>query len=130
MTLKEAVGVRVDVDIKTGQKLTHSEVCGRMIDYLGGLEAVSSYIPFSIPYLCKKLKSDRHFNNTPMKDWDAAAGFVTIGANCRATGAGIWNLYRKHGITAASCSQGVSILKEAARRICEQWGTNTLEGLI
>ena len=32
--------------------------CGRIIDYLGGLEAVAPYIPFEIPYLREKLKRD------------------------------------------------------------------------
>ena len=41
MTLHEAIGVNVDVDIKTGKKLTHSEVYGRAIEYLGGLDEVA-----------------------------------------------------------------------------------------
>ena len=35
MTLHEAIGVRVDTDIKTGEKLTHSEIYGRAIEFLG-----------------------------------------------------------------------------------------------
>lgn len=55
----------------------------------------------------KKIKLDPYLNNTPIKLWDAAA--MTS----------IWWLYRKHGITSASCSQGVCILKEAARRLSD-----------
>lgn len=129
MTLKEATGVRVDVDIKTGQKLSHSEVYSRIIDYLGGLEAVAPYIPFDIPYLREKFKRDPWFNNTDMSKWDAAAGFRCCRSDCFATGGGLWALYRSHGITGASCSDGVSLLKEAARRLCEQSEVKTIDGL-
>lgn len=130
MTLKEAVGVRVDVDVKTGQKLTRSEVCGRIIDYLGGLEAIAPYIPFEIPYLREKLKRDPWFNNTDMSKWDAAAGFRCCNSGCYCTGGGLWALYRSHGVNCASCSDGVSLLKEAARRLCEQPEIKTIEGLV
>lgn len=130
MTLKEAVGVRADVDVKTGQRLTHSEVYGRIIDYLGGLKAVAPYIPFEIPYLREKLKRDPWLNNTDMSKWDAAAGFRCSRIDCFATGGGLWALYRSHGINSASCSDGVSLLKEAACRLCEQPEIKTIEGLV
>ena len=130
MTLKEAVGVRVDVDVKTGQKLSHSEVYGRIIDFLGGLEAVAPYIPFEIPYLREKLKRDPWFNNTDLSKWDAATGFRrSFGGGFYVSG-GLFDLYRKHGITSVSCSDGVSLLKEAARRLCEQPEIKTIEGLV
>lgn len=130
MTLKEAVGVRVDVDVKTGQRLTHSEVYGRIIDYLGGLKAVAPYIPFEIPYLREKLKRDPWLNNTDMSKWDAAAGFRCSRSDCFASGGGLWALYRSHGINSASCSDGVSLLKEAACRLCEQPEIQPIEGLV
>lgn len=130
MTLKEAVGVRVDVDVKTGQKLTHSEVYGRIIDYLGGLEAVAPYIPYSIPYLRDKLERDQWLNNTDMRKWDAAAGFRTHNGKCMIYGGGIFALYRSHGITSVSLSTGVSLLKEAARRLCAMPEIETIEGLV
>lgn len=130
MTLKEAVGVCVDVDVTTGQRLTHSEVYGRIIDYLGDLEAVAPYIPFEIPYLREKLKRDPWFNNTDMSKWDAAAGFRCCNSGCYCTGGGLWALYRSHGINCASCSDGVSLLKEAAHRLCEQPEIKTIEGLV
>lgn len=130
MTIKEAVGVRVDVDVKTGQKLSHSEVYGRVIDYLGGLEVVGAYIPFPIEELRKKIKKDQWLNNTPMDAWDRAAGFVCRGSNCSLVGGGLWSLYRKHGITSASCSDGVSLLKEAAMQLCAREDINNLSGLI
>ena len=42
------------------------------------------------------------------------------GVICRFIGGGIWELYRQHGINAASNSEGVCILKEAARRLVER----------
>ena len=121
MTIQEAIGVKmVDIDAKTGEKLSHSEMYGRAIEYLGGLDVVARYIPFPMDTIRKKLKSDPYLNNTSMKAWDAASGFVCDGIDCRPTGGGLWPLYRKHGITCARNSEGVCILKEAARRLVER----------
>ena len=117
MTLKEAIGVRVDIDIKTGEKLTHSEIYGREIVFLGGLVEVSRLVPFPVETLGNKMKSDPYLNNTAMSKWDAASGFVCRCGDCKFIGGGIWALYRQHGINAASDSDGVCILKEAARRL-------------
>lgn len=120
MTFHEAIGVKVDVDVKTGEKLTHSEIYGRAIELLGGLEVVAKFIPFPLEKLRKAYKSDKHFNNTPMKEWDYAAGFITRRGNCDPHGGGLWHLYRQHHINSASCSNGVCVLKEAARRLVER----------
>lgn len=117
MTLKEAIGVRVDIDIKTGEKLTHSEIYGRAIEFLGGLDEVARFVPFPVETLRKKMKSDPYLNNTAMSKWDAASGFVCRCGDCKFIGGGIWALYRQHGINAASDSDGVCIPKEAARRL-------------
>ena len=117
MTLHEAIGVRVDTDIKTGEKLTHSEIYGRAIEFLGGLDDVAWFVPFRRETIRMKLKDDPHLNNTAMSKWHAAAGFVCRGIDCKFIGGGILELYRQHGINAASNSDGVCILKEAARRL-------------
>ena len=117
MTLKEAIGVRVDIDIKTGEKLTHSEIYGRAIEFLGGLDDVARFVPFPVETIRMKLKDDPHLNNTAMSKWDAASGFVCRGIDCKFIGGGILELYRQHGINGASNSDGVCILKEAARRL-------------
>ena len=131
MTLHEAIGVhRCDIDTKTGERLTHSDIYGRAIDLLGGLDAVAQYIPFPMDVIRRALKTDPHLNNTSMRRWDEAAGFQcgVFGnrhrgqAECRPTGDGLWNLYRQHGITGASCAEGVCILKEAARRLVAREG--------
>ena len=112
MTLHEAIGVKVDIDVKTGKKLSHSEIYGRAIEFLGGLDEVAQFVPFPMDTICKRVKSDPCLNNTAMNRWDAASGFVCEGAKCRFIGGGIWALYRKHGINAASNSDGVCILKK------------------
>ncbi len=94
MTLHEAIGVKVDIDVKTGKKLSHSEIYGRAIEFLGWLDEVAQFVPFPMETLCKKIKSDPCLNNTAMNRWDAASGFVCEGAKCRFIGGGIWTLYR------------------------------------
>ena len=130
MTPHEAAGIKVDVDIKTGQQLSHSEVYGRIIDYLGGLQEVSKYVPYDVEYLRERIAKDPYLNNTYMGAWDRAAGFQYRQANCLFIGGGIWNLYRKHGINAAGCSTGVCILKEAARRMCASQPSVRLEDML
>ena len=123
MTIKEAIRVKnANIDMDTGRKLEHSEIYGRAIDYLGGLEVVKQYIPYDLETLKEAYKKDKHFNNLSMCKWDMMAGFTNRGANCNFVGGGIWNLYRQHKINCASCSDGVCILKEAARRWVEMEG--------
>ena len=123
MTIKEAIRVKnVNIDMDTGRKLEHSEIYGRAIDYLGGLEAVKQYIPYGLETLKKAYKEDKYFNNLSISKWDMMAGFLNRGANCSLVGGGIWNLYRQHKINSASCSDGVCILKEAARLWIEMEG--------
>lgn len=120
MTIQEAVGVRNgDVDVKTGQKLSHSEIYGRAIEYLGGLDEVAKFLPFPLDLIRQKYAEDPHLNNLPLRGWDYAAGFLTNGARCDLIRTGICMLYARHKITSFSCSDGVCILKEAARRLVE-----------
>ena len=120
MTIKEAIRVKnANIDMDTGRKLGYSEIYGRAIDYLGGLEAVKQYIPYDLETLKKAYKKDKHFNNLSMSKWNRMAGW-DIG--CSFGGGGIWNLYRQHKINSASCSDGVCILKEAARLWVEMEG--------
>ncbi len=119
MTLNEAIG------IKSGEKITHREKYHRIIEFLGGLNAIIPYIPFTKEEIAKAIEKDPHLNNLSMKKWDNASGFnvyrnkygeevVTPHYH------GLWNLYRKHGITSASNSTGVCILKEAATEWIEE----------
>lgn len=121
MTLKEAIGVKnANIDVKTGRKLEHSEIYGRAIDLLGGVDAVWQYVPFSLEEIKAALPKDKHLNNLSMREWDMASGFICRGADCRPVGGGIWALYRKAGINCASNSDGVCILKECARLMAER----------
>ncbi len=122
MTLMEAIGVKCDVDVKTGRKLEHREVYQRAIEYLGGLNEVAKYVPFSIDELRVKMKKDALFNQSRDRLlWDMASGFtITRKHEAIPNGDGLWHLYRQHGINSASNSQGVCILKEAARELLEQ----------
>lgn len=124
--MHEAIGVHQgDIDIETGMRLTHSDIYGRAIDLLGGLDAVAQYVPFPLDVIRKALKTDPHLNNTPIRWWDVAAGFqcgVFGNAHrgqfeCRPTGGGLWYLCRIHDVTSMSCADGVCVLKEAARRL-------------
>lgn len=120
MTFDEAIGVKLDRDIKTGKKLSHSEKYGRAIELLGGLDIVAKYIPSPLEVLREKIKYDTAFNNTKMSEWDRASGFVCPPGDCKFIGGGIVPLYSKHGITSFSNSDGVCLLKEAARRLIER----------
>ena len=125
MTIQNAVGVRnCNIDVKTGKQLSHEEVYGRVIEFLGGLDEVAKFLPFDLDTLTKAFECDEHFNSIPLKVWDYAAGFETHvifnsgqTQTCRNIGAGIVQLYRRHKITEYSCSDGVCILKETARRL-------------
>lgn len=116
MTINKAIGVKYcDIDIKSGEQLTHSEKTRRIIEFLGGLDEVARYIPFPMEIIRERLKSDQNLNNTSLVSWDAASGFRCNMGYYQFIGGGIWELYRKHGINVASCAEGVCILKEAAR---------------
>ena len=129
MTLNEAIGIKYEMrDVKTGEDVSISERCRRAIEFLGGLDEVAKLIPFPVETLRAKLKEDPLLNNTSMSAWDKAAGFKCgTGANswrqeyrCLLVRGGIWELYEKHGVTAASCADGVCLLKEAARMLVER----------
>ena len=121
MTLGELAGIKgAFEDAKTGEPLTFEEAYRRIIDCLGGLDAVAEYIPFTMEELTEAYEKDEHFNTLPLREWDLAAGFTTSTTSCVRIGGGLWNLYSQHKVTCASCSQGVCILKEAARMLVER----------
>lgn len=121
MTIKEKIGVKnANIDSKTGEVLSHSEIYTRAIEALGGLDAVIPYIPFNLPTIQKAIETDQYLNNLPMEKWDWVSGFSCTRGECYFIGDGIWRLYRKAGINSASCSDGVCVLKEAARQWSER----------
>lgn len=117
----EAINIRcADIDITTGETISHSEKYTRAINLLGGLDAIIPLIPFARGEIKRALETDEHLNNLDMKRWDRASGFICSGGTCMFVGGGIWNLYRKAGISSASNSDGVCVLKEAARQWAER----------
>ena len=123
MTLKEAVGVDAFcIDNETGKKVEHREFYSKVIELLGGLDVVKMFIPFSLIQIREALPKDKNLNNLPIDKWDRASGFHCKGSHCTFIGGGITNLYGKAKITAFSNSDGVCILKEAARQWAEREG--------
>ena len=125
MNLKEAVGVtNLYIDKETGKEVGHREFYSRVIEFLGGLDAVIPFIPFSLTAIKEALPKDEHLNNLSIRRWDEASGFSFDGRYGRRllTGGGIVHLYNRAKITAFSNADGVCILKEAARQWAEREG--------
>lgn len=134
MTLNEAIGIKYGMyDVKTGGEVSLAERCRRAIEFLGGLDEVAKFIPFPVEILREKFKEDPNLDNTSLSTWDKAAGFRcgtwrNAGRQkyqCLLVRGGIWELYEKHGITSASCDNGVCLLKEAARMLVERERSNS-----
>ena len=123
MTFSEFIGIKcANLDIETGEKMEHRAIYQRAVERFGGLKAIKPLIPFSLEQIKKALESgDEHLNTLPIKEWNFASGFVTYKWECKPIfHQPIWYLYKKHGITSASNSQGVCLLKEAARVWAEE----------
>lgn len=115
MTLLEAAGIQGNIDIETGKKLTHREIYRKCVKILGGVDALAEYLPIPIDAVRKKLETDSNLNNISYRAWCAMAGFTIDRGDCKPTGYGLWGLCHKHNIDMMSCSEGVCVLKEAAR---------------
>lgn len=122
MTFNEFIGVRnANIDIETGVELPHKYIYRRAIMRFGGLDAIKPLIPFSVTKIREALANgDEHLNTLNIGIWDNAAGFYVDGPNCIIMPSPIWNLYMQHNVKSASCSQGVCLLKEAARMWAER----------
>ncbi len=105
-------------DLNTGQEVPWHDYMRRVIDKLG-LDDIKPYIPYEIDYLKEKLKEDVHLNNTTLQRWDEASGFCFHRGEPYYTACGLSILFRRNGITCFSPSDGVCVLKEAARILCE-----------
>ncbi len=121
MDIDKAIRVhRGNIDMDTGERLSHSEIYGRIIDKLGGVDAVWKCVPFTLEQVQQALKTDEHLNNLPMKKWDIASGFrcfICKGKELvKPIPSQLRGMLLKAGINCYSNSQGVCILKECARR--------------
>ena len=126
MTLKAFAGVDSFYrDIETEREISHTEYMHRIIDKLG-LENIARYIPFDIDYLKEKLKKDKNFSDTEIQAWDVAAGFIpqinrkTHTLEYNHSHSGLAYLFINNRITCFSVSEGVCVLKEAAKILCER----------
>ena len=96
----------------------HKEKYQFLINYLG-YDEVKKCIPFTLAEIKKALPRDEYLNNLPLAKWDRAAGF-SPNSSCKYIGSRLTLLYKEKGITAFSCSNGVSLLKECARMWAEE----------
>jgi hypothetical protein len=123
MNINELAGVHMgDVDNVTNEKIGHRAKWQRVVNALG-YEDVKKCIPYTLEQIKKALPKDEHMNNLPIKKWDNASGVWVnnmSGAHSILYGAPLLALYRKAGVTSFSQSDGVCILKEAARMWAEE----------
>lgn len=101
--------------LNLSRDLSHEEKYGRIIDALG-FENVKKCLPFTEDEIRKAYAEDKHLNTLPLKKWSLAAGFETNGSDVKHVGSPLTFLYSAIGVNAYSCSEGVCILKECARR--------------
>lgn len=116
MTVKGLAGiVACDVDAETGEQLDHRIIYQRIIDKIGGLDAIIPLLPYGIDMLKTALSDDMYFNNLPKHVWEKTAGFTCSLGACHLVGSPLVSLLSKHDVTIMSCAENVCILKEAAR---------------
>lgn len=122
MTFSEFIGVdSYGRDLATGEKLSHNEKYGRAIRRLGEAE-VWRYVPYDVDVLCDKYRDDPHFNNTPIRIWNKAAGFdfyidtETMEERVHLLHSGVRILLVQRGVVQYSVAECVCLLKECARR--------------
>lgn len=91
----------------------------KVIDYLGGLDALKEYVPFTKEQIRKALANgDQNLNTLPLKTWTYASGFTQrLQGKMELTYSPIWKLFVKKGIKYASPSECVCLLKRVATRM-------------
>ena len=124
MNLKEFANVdSLYRDLNTGQEVPWRDYMRRVIEKLG-LENIKRHIPFGCGFLKAKYETDTNFNNIKLNSWMLYAGFQrninrkTQTETIIPLRYGLSNLLVANGITCFSPSECVSILKEAARMLC------------
>lgn len=124
MTFKEFAGVKsCDIDLITGEKVSHKDKYRRVITKLGGVEAVKPYLPCSLYEIKEALNAgDEHLNSIRLARWDNRAGYSTLFHSCKNLSCGrygIQYLLCSKGCTCYSCSEIVCLLKQTAIWLAE-----------
>lgn len=112
MTFTEALNLKnCNIDIATGKSISHEEIYTRAINACGGLDAIIPLIPFSLESIQQALANgDEYLNTLSLITWSSEHNIRGL-------------CYRKMKINCMSLSQGVCLLKEAAR----QWALRETE---
>lgn len=126
MNLKEFANVDSFYrDLDTGREIKWEDYMHRVIGKLG-LENIRPYLPYNIEHLQERFKSDENFNNTKLEHWETCAGMVrNINRNTKVleyipTKDGLSAVFLRNGITCFSVSDGVCVLKEAAKILVKE----------
>ena len=102
--------------------MAHEDYYRKIIEHLG-VDEVRTCIPFDLKTLIEAYKEDERLNNLSIKKWDFAAGFIPHkqdAADVLHIGSKLTKLYNKIGVTCYSCSDGVCILKQAAKDMVQE----------
>lgn len=127
MTIKKLFGLNAVLVDETGREWSHRELYGAVVERIG-LDRLIPLLPYDLDTLKEKLPQDQHFNNTSVAKWDSAGGWYNLdrysnGATLiHRQNAPLPHMLHQLGLTTWSCSDCVSILKEAARLACERDG--------
>ena len=113
MTLDEKFGTNINTP--------HKEKYRTFVNGLGYKE-IKLCIPYPIDAIKEALsKGDKYLNTLPMEAWDTASGVILDDEQVpHAYTNRLTLIYKKAGITVFSQSEGVCILKEAARMWAEE----------
>lgn len=116
MTLTEIANCAgMYIDKTTGKDIGHREFWKKVIDHCGGVDVVFQFVPFSINDLKKAYSGgDIHFNSLPLAIWDKAGGWTATNAKVTKNHSHPIHKFLLNGITGYSCSDCVSLLKNAA----------------
>lgn len=85
-----------------------------------GFEELVRCLPYTLEVLHEKYKDDKHFNNTSLKAWDLASGFIVTGNRVSLCGSTLRAMLLEKGINTYSCAEGVCLLKFVARKLVEE----------
>lgn len=110
--------------IKNPHGISFNDKMDQYVRYVGR-ENLEPLLPFSKEELAKAYLEDRHFNNLPLHEWEAAAGYpgfkgrqvVELPRNTGRMGA----VLASRGITAYSMSECVSLLKHVGEMAAMDW---------